>query len=114
MSLSCPVDLDVLMLRREVTAMYASVAAAPDGAFHFHRGPEYAVRTLGYDAHELDPLGGLRMTTDGFKTLSALLADAGRRLCGGRIAAVTEGGYHLGALGEGIRATIGALRGTGV
>jgi hypothetical protein len=28
MSLSCPVDLDVLMLRREVTAMYARVAAA--------------------------------------------------------------------------------------
>jgi arsenite methyltransferase len=46
MSLSCPVDLDVLRLRREVTAMYGSVAAAPDGTFHFHRGPEYAARTL--------------------------------------------------------------------
>jgi arsenite methyltransferase len=56
MSLSCPVDLDVLMLRREVTAMYASVAAAPNGTFHFHRGPEYAARTLGYDAHALSRL----------------------------------------------------------
>jgi arsenite methyltransferase len=56
MSLSCPVDLDVLMLRREVTAMYASVAAAPDGTFHFHRGPEYAARILGYDAHALSRL----------------------------------------------------------
>jgi arsenite methyltransferase len=56
MSLSCPVDLDVLMLRREVTAMYASVAAAPNGTFHFHRGPEYAARTLGYDAEALSRL----------------------------------------------------------
>jgi SAM-dependent methyltransferase len=53
MSLSCPVDLDVAMLRREVDAMYSSVAAAPDGDFHFHRGPEYAVRRLGYDADTL-------------------------------------------------------------
>jgi arsenite methyltransferase len=53
MSLSCPVDLDVLTLRREVTAMYGSVAAAPDGTFHFHRGPEYAARALGYDAQAL-------------------------------------------------------------
>jgi len=56
MCLSCPVDLDVLMLRREVTAMYGSVAAAPDGRFHFHRGPEYAARTLGYDADMLSRL----------------------------------------------------------
>jgi arsenite methyltransferase len=56
MSLSCPVDLDVAMLRREITAMYASVAAAPEGTFHFHRGPEYATRTLGYDAEALSRL----------------------------------------------------------
>jgi SAM-dependent methyltransferase len=56
MSLSCPVDLNVATLRREVTAMYASVAAAPDGTFHFHRGPEYAARTLGYDADALSRL----------------------------------------------------------
>jgi arsenite methyltransferase len=56
MGLSCPVDLDVLMLRREVTAMYANVAAAPEGTFHFHRGPEYAARTLGYDADALSRL----------------------------------------------------------
>jgi acetoin utilization deacetylase AcuC-like enzyme len=76
--------------------------------------PQALLISAGYDAHELDPLGGLRMTTDGFKTLSALLADAGRRLCNGRIAAVTEGGYHLGALREGVTATIDTLTGTGL
>jgi arsenite methyltransferase len=56
MSLTCPVDLDMLMLRREISAMYARVATAPDGEFHFHRGPEYAAKVLGYDAHELERL----------------------------------------------------------
>jgi SAM-dependent methyltransferase len=36
--------------------MYARVAAAPDGAFHFHRGPQYAAARLGYDAVELAAL----------------------------------------------------------
>ena len=56
MSLTCPVDLDTLMLRREIRAMYARVATAPDGAFHFHRGPAYAASMLGYDARELERL----------------------------------------------------------
>ena len=56
MSLTCPVDLDTLMLRREITTMYARVATAPDGEFHFHRGPAYAASMLGYDRHELERL----------------------------------------------------------
>ena len=56
MSLTCPVDLDKLMLRREISAMYARVATAPEGAFHFHRGPAYAAGMLGYDAQELERL----------------------------------------------------------
>lgn len=36
--------------------MYGRVATAPHGEFHFHRGPEYAVATLGYDASELAAL----------------------------------------------------------
>jgi arsenite methyltransferase len=56
MSLTCPVDLDMLMLRREISTMYARVANAPEGAFHFHRGPAYAAGTLGYDARELERL----------------------------------------------------------
>ena len=56
MSLTCPVDLDTMMLKREVSAMYSRVATAPDGEFHFHRGAEYAARLLGYDPHELEQL----------------------------------------------------------
>jgi SAM-dependent methyltransferase len=52
----CPVDLDVVTLRTEVQSIYARVAAAPDGPFHFHRGPDYAVKRLGYDPVELAAL----------------------------------------------------------
>ena len=56
MSLICPVDLDTMMLRREISAMYARVATAPEGEFHFHRGPAYAAAVLGYDRMELERL----------------------------------------------------------
>jgi arsenite methyltransferase len=58
MTLVCPVDLDSMKLRREVQEMYARVAASPDGAYHFHRGPEYAAAMLGYDPAELATLPG--------------------------------------------------------
>lgn len=56
MTLACPVDLDSLRLRREVQEMYARVASAPDGAYHFHRGAAYAAKMLGYNAAELAAL----------------------------------------------------------
>jgi len=89
----------------DVFGAYESQAIPALEAFQ----PDVLLISAGYDAHHLDPLGGLRMTTDGFSRLSLLLADAAGRLCGGRIAAVTEGGYDLGALREGIEATMSAL-----
>lgn len=56
MSLVCPVDLDVSLLRHEIGAMYARVATAPEGEFHFHRGPMYAAERLGYDLTRLSEL----------------------------------------------------------
>ena len=56
MAVTCPINLDVASLRAEVQTIYARVAAAPDGEFHFHRGPKYAASILGYDASELAAL----------------------------------------------------------
>src|ERR1700704_438086 len=55
MTLVCPV-FDSVRLRREVQEMYSRVAAAPDGSYHFHRGPDYAIAWLGYAAGELAAL----------------------------------------------------------
>jgi len=56
MAITCPVDLDTLTLRQEIQSIYARVAAAPSGDFHFHRGPGYAAELLGYDAQALAAL----------------------------------------------------------
>src|SRR5262245_37677209 len=53
---TCPIDLDAEALRAEVRTMYSRVAAAPEGDFHCHRGPQYAATRLGYDAGELAAL----------------------------------------------------------
>ena len=68
--------------------------------------PEVLLVSAGYDAHELDPLAGMRMTTAGFAGLVLRLKELAASRSGGRIAFVTEGGYHLGALRECLEATI--------
>ena len=71
--------------------------------------PDVMLVSAGYDAHARDPLAGMRMSAAGYAHLVRLLDDAARRLCGRRIAFVTEGGYHLEALRECIEATIGVI-----
>jgi SAM-dependent methyltransferase len=56
MATSCPIDLDTVRLRAEISTIYARVAVEPGGDFHFHRGPAYAAGLLGYDAAELAEL----------------------------------------------------------
>jgi acetoin utilization deacetylase AcuC-like enzyme len=72
--------------------------------------PDALLVSAGFDAHRLDPLGGLRVTTAGYRQVGALLDDASRRLCGRRTAWVTEGGYHLGALRECLDGAIDVLK----
>jgi acetoin utilization deacetylase AcuC-like enzyme len=72
--------------------------------------PDLLMVSAGFDAHERDPLGGCRMTTEGFRALSALLVSAADRLCQGRVVFVTEGGYDLTALSESLQAVIDVAR----
>lgn len=60
--------------------------------------PELILVSAGFDAHELDPLAGMRMTTAGYGQITARLLAAADELCEGRIVFVTEGGYDTGAL----------------
>ena len=56
MAIACPIDLNVSVLRSEISSIYGSVAMNPGGDFHFHRGSAYAADFLGYDAEELATL----------------------------------------------------------
>ena len=56
MAIACPVDLNTAVLRAEISNIYGRVATAPDGDFHFHRGPAYAAEFLRYDPAEMECL----------------------------------------------------------
>ena len=73
-------------------------------------GPELILLSAGFDAHEDDPLAGMRVTASGFGRLTAAIARVADRCCQGRLVAVTEGGYDLAGLAASLRASIGALR----
>jgi acetoin utilization deacetylase AcuC-like enzyme len=72
-------------------------------------GPELIVVSAGFDAHEEDPIGGMRMTAGGFGLLTARLCGAADRHAGGKLVLVTEGGYHLRALAESLAASLAAM-----
>lgn len=62
--------------------------------------PDVLLVSAGFDAHERDPLAGMRMTTAGYERLTARLLAAADELCGGRAVFATEGGYDTIALHE--------------
>ncbi len=68
--------------------------------------PALILVSAGYDAHEHDPLGGMRLTTDGFARMMRHLAGAAWRCCSGRLVVTTEGGYWLPALAASLDATL--------
>lgn len=73
--------------------------------------PECIIVSAGYDAHLLDPLGGLQYRSSTYYHLTSYIVEASKRLCHGRCIFVLEGGYHLDALGESVANTVSAMLG---
>lgn len=71
--------------------------------------PDLILVSAGYDAHRRDPLGGMLLTAEGFRSISRTLCEVARRACAGRIVFCLEGGYDLDGLVEGVAATMDAL-----
>lgn len=62
--------------------------------------PEMLMVSVGFDGHILDPLGGMRVTTDGYRWMARELCSMAKDLCEGRLFMILEGGYDLTALRE--------------
>lgn len=71
--------------------------------------PNVLLISAGFDAHERDPLGGMRVTTPAFGAMTNELRAVADECCGGRLVAVTEGGYDLKALTDCLRAVVDVL-----
>ncbi|QGM99502.1 histone deacetylase family protein [Methylocystis parvus OBBP] len=73
--------------------------------------PDLILISAGFDAHERDPLGGLRFNEQDFGEVTKRLMDVADRKCGGRVVSLLEGGYDLEGLSRSVCAHIQALMG---
>jgi acetoin utilization deacetylase AcuC-like enzyme len=73
--------------------------------------PDIVLVSAGFDAHERDPLGGMRLTTQAFGAMTNELRQLAEECCGGRLVAVTEGGYDLPTLSQSLEGVTDALAG---
>ncbi|WP_222876865.1 histone deacetylase family protein [Terrihabitans soli] len=71
--------------------------------------PELIIVSAGFDAHERDPLGSLRMTAEDFAWVTRALMKSAEKNCEGRLVSVLEGGYDLQGLADSVGAHVGEL-----
>ena len=60
--------------------------------------PELVLVSAGFDAHADDPLGGMRVTEEGFVRMTEALHQVASTFASGRVVALLEGGYDPSAL----------------
>lgn len=70
--------------------------------------PTWLLLSMGYDAHRADPLTALGLTSGDHGDLVADLLDVAPDA---RVVALLEGGYDLGAVRDGVHATLAAFAG---
>ena len=71
--------------------------------------PDFILVSAGFDAHEDDLLGRMKVTANGFAAMTRRVVDLADRTAGGRLVSVLEGGYGLDGLAECVAAHLRAL-----
>jgi acetoin utilization deacetylase AcuC-like enzyme len=65
--------------------------------------------SAGFDAHERDPLAGMRLTSGAFAAMTMELRKVAEERSEGRLVLVTEGGYDLASLAESLEGVVESL-----
>ncbi len=71
--------------------------------------PDFILISAGFDAHEDDPLGGMKVTAKGYEELTRIVKELADKCCNGRVVSLLEGGYSLEGLADSVEAHIRAL-----
>jgi acetoin utilization deacetylase AcuC-like enzyme len=71
--------------------------------------PDFVLISAGFDAHELDPLANLEVSTEAYAEATRIVTAIADRCAGGRLVSVLEGGYDLEALSASVLAHLSAL-----
>jgi len=77
-----------------------------------HR-PDLILVSAGFDAHERDPLGSLRLTEEDFAWATSKLCDLADKHCQGRVVSMLEGGYDLDGLAKSVAVHVKRLMDAG-
>jgi acetoin utilization deacetylase AcuC-like enzyme len=91
----------------EYTAAFERVVAPIASAFD----PQLVLVSAGFDAHASDPLGGMRVTEQGFASMADTMLSIAREHAGGKLVAVLEGGYDVDALSKSVETVLGRFVG---
>jgi acetoin utilization deacetylase AcuC-like enzyme/formylglycine-generating enzyme required for sulfatase activity len=71
--------------------------------------PDFVLVSAGFDSHEGDLLGGMKVTDSGFARLTQIVKSIAEKFCNGRLISVLEGGYGLNGLAASVEAHIRVL-----
>lgn len=87
-------------------AIYESVAAPIIAAFK----PGLILVSAGFDAHTSDPIGGMRLSSQGYGAIAGVIRDAAQAV-GAPVVYTLEGGYSLEAQRESVQQIVRVLKG---
>jgi acetoin utilization deacetylase AcuC-like enzyme len=73
--------------------------------------PDIILVSAGFDPHERDPIGGMRVTERGFAAMCSAVLRVAEQVCGGRMVLLLEGGYDLDGLAQSVHACLKVLTG---
>lgn len=73
--------------------------------------PQLVLVSAGFDSHLADPLGGMRMSEDGFAFLCGMAKALANKHADGRLVLVLEGGYNFDALSASASACLSVMTG---
>ena len=72
--------------------------------------PDLILVSAGFDAHAMDPIGGMQLSSNGFAAIAAVIQEAARD-AGAPVVYSLEGGYNLAALKDSASRVIHVLKG---
>jgi acetoin utilization deacetylase AcuC-like enzyme len=91
--------------RAEQRRMFDTALSAIGARFR----PDLIIISAGFDAHESDPLGQLRLEDEDFVAMTEVVKQWASETCAGRVVSCMEGGYNLDTLGRTVLSHVRSL-----
>jgi acetoin utilization deacetylase AcuC-like enzyme len=71
--------------------------------------PDLIIISAGFDAHEDDPLGQMKVSSDCYRKMTSMILKLAEEVCDGRLLSILEGGYNHKALADSVLNHVDAL-----